>query len=549
MNFNQQNLVNDRSATENHTDSSQDSLDTKEIKSAETEENNVDADAPAEKSKEESTEGESDHKPDKIDKKKDVNDTSDEETVEDKTIQENNVEPVNEEEEKSEDPKIETKSSEPNDKADVEKEEDEKVSAASEKTEEEEEDVIDEDDEGSDKDEKSSNGKKAVPLLDQPLETSGKRERKNVQRFEEDFKANDKDSGKLEIDEGSGTALGEIPRIEASIVRFKNEDLKILHRILFKTEGKTSLLKKNIKKFNGFVFKKDSDDYKKKVDACKKLEVKSLKSLCEMLDLEKKGNKDDITERILDFLLEPKDSGKPVGGGRPKRASAVRANNRGYSSHDDYSSDERHASRARRDKGKRANLKDETSSDEEFKPDDASDGSDEKPRNVAKRKRGRAKKGSSEEDEASLTEGTSDESDDEPKTKRRKSITKVNSKAKAGRGRGRGRPAKSATSTPARRGRGRKPKNVSESEEEEDEKMEEESSSEDEPLVKKKAKSSEPPTDDEIKTFIKSILEGANLEEITMKTVCQRVYDNYPNFDLTARKKFIKATVKSLIST
>lgn len=48
-----------------------------------------------------------------------------------------------------------------------------------------------------------------------------------------------------------------------------------------------------------------------------------------MLDLEKKGNKDDVVERIVDFLLEPKDSGKPVGGGRPKRASAVRANNRG----------------------------------------------------------------------------------------------------------------------------------------------------------------------------------------------------------------------------
>lgn len=32
----------------------------------------------------------------------------------------------------------------------------------------------------------------------------------------------------------------------------------------------------------------------------------------------------------MEFLSEPSDSGKPVGGtGRPKRASAVRANNRG----------------------------------------------------------------------------------------------------------------------------------------------------------------------------------------------------------------------------
>lgn len=58
--------------------------------------------------------------------------------------------------------------------------------------------------------------------------------------------------------------------------------------------------------------------------------------------------------------------------------------------------------------GKRANLKDDSSSDEEFKPGEASDASEEKPR---KRKRGRGKRGSSEEDEASLSEASSDESD------------------------------------------------------------------------------------------------------------------------------------------
>lgn len=92
---------------------------------------------------------------------------------------------------------------------------------------------------------------------------------------------------------------------------------------------------------------------------------------------------------------------------------------------------------------------------------------------------------------------------------------------------------------------GRKPKNVSESEEEED-KVDDGSSSEDEPLAKKKVKATEPPSDDDIKAFIKGVLDGANLEEITMKTVCQRVYDNYPDFDLTARKNFIKSTVKSV---
>jgi protein DEK len=49
------------------------------------------------------------------------------------------------------------------------------------------------------------------------------------------------------------------------------------------------------------------------------------------LDLEKKGNREEIAERIVTFLLEPKDSGKPVPPPRPKRSSAVKANSKGYS--------------------------------------------------------------------------------------------------------------------------------------------------------------------------------------------------------------------------
>jgi protein DEK len=41
-------------------------------------------------------------------------------------------------------------------------------------------------------------------------------------------------------------------------------------------------------------------------------------------------------------------------------------------------------------------------------------------------------------------------------------------------------------------------------------------------------------------------LEGANLEEITMKTVCKQVYAHYPEFDLAHKKDFIKTTVKSV---
>ncbi|KRT86183.1 hypothetical protein AMK59_1579, partial [Oryctes borbonicus] len=260
--------------------------------------------------------------------------------------------------------------------------------------------------------EKDDDDKKSVPLLDQPLEISGTRERKKVQRFNDNLPRDSKEVTKLEVPTGRGLALGDIPRIDASISRFKNDDLKLLHRLLYKTPGKTTMIKKNIKKFNGFDFAKDSDEYGKKLSSVQKFEVKQLKSVCEMLDLEKKGNKEEIGERIVEFLIEPKDSGKPVGGGRPKRTAAVKANNRGYSSHDEsYSSDEKPIPRGRRDKGKRSNLKDESSSesDEEFRPSDASE---DKPR-ANKRKR-RSRKAQSDEEEVSDVEesaGSSEESE------------------------------------------------------------------------------------------------------------------------------------------
>lgn len=423
--------------------------------------------------------------------------------------------------------------------------------------------------------EEEDDDKKDVPLLDQPLEKSGPRERKKVQRFNEEFTAEQKEGAKVELSDGNGVSLGEIPRIDASISRFKTEDLKLLHRLLFKIPGKTVQIKKNIRKFNGFDFEKDSDAYTKKVASTQKFEMKQLKSICEMLDLDKKGTKEELADRICEFLLEPKDSGKPPGGGRPKRSAATRANNRGYSSaeDDDDSDDGKRSSRSTRGKGRRVNLKDETSSEEEFDPTDSEDEEERTPR--VKRGRGRSsvgvkKKPETDEEISDVEETLSDEDSDEPKSKKKRGpVAKVqNNKAtkkpvvavvaaaspRSARGAGR----KSANSTPvktkkaetpAKRGRKKKPQPESEEDEEKDsEENNAGSSSEDEPLVKK-SKSPQPPTDEEIKTYVKEILEGANLEEITMKTVCKQVYAHYPEFDLAHKKDFIKTTVKSLIST
>jgi len=72
-------------------------------------------------------------------------------------------------------------------------------------------------------------------------------------------------------------------------------------------------------------------------------------------------------------------------------------------------------------------------------------------------------------------------------------------------------------------------------------------SSDDEPLVKV-AKTNKPPTDNELRSLVRQLLDGADLQQVTMKSVLTSVYDRYPLHDLTKRKDFIKATVKTLIS-
>uniref|UniRef100_A0A8C6XVV5 Protein DEK n=1 Tax=Naja naja TaxID=35670 RepID=A0A8C6XVV5_NAJNA len=74
-------------------------------------------------------------------------------------------------------------------------------------------------------------------------------------------------------------------------------------------------------------------------------------------------------------------------------------------------------------------------------------------------------------------------------------------------------------------------------------KSESENSSDDEPLIKKLKK---PPTDEELKETVKKLLADANLEEVTMKQICKEVYKNYPSYDLSDRKEFIKKAVKEV---
>ncbi|KAG8191315.1 hypothetical protein JTE90_006067 [Oedothorax gibbosus] len=56
------------------------------------------------------------------------------------------------------------------------------------------------------------------------------------------------------------------------------------------------------------------------------------------------------------------------------------------------------------------------------------------------------------------------------------------------------------------------------------------------------------PNDDQLKALVTKIVKESKLEDVTMKIVIKKVFDNYPNFDLGYRKEFIKSIVRQILS-
>lgn len=108
-------------------------------------------------------------------------------------------------------------------------------------------------------------------------ETRQVRIRKQVQRFSETMskryadeqaaKEKAHDAVAAQFGKGSGTPLSEIPLIEASIRGCKPMDLKTLHYACFGRVGGVAEVRSNLRKFSGFSFGRDSEEYGKRVQA------------------------------------------------------------------------------------------------------------------------------------------------------------------------------------------------------------------------------------------------------------------------------------------
>lgn len=72
------------------------------------------------------------------------------------------------------------------------------------------------------------------------------------------------------------------------------------------------MVKKNLRQFDGFDFEIGSSEYKKRIESTQKLELAKLKAVCEGLQLDKKGPKDAICQRICEFLIAPQKIDAPT---------------------------------------------------------------------------------------------------------------------------------------------------------------------------------------------------------------------------------------------
>uniref|UniRef100_A0A2K6JUF5 DEK proto-oncogene n=1 Tax=Rhinopithecus bieti TaxID=61621 RepID=A0A2K6JUF5_RHIBE len=301
-------------------------------------------------------------------------------------------------------------------------------------------------------------GTPAQPASEKEPEMPGPREESEEEEDEDDDEEEEEEKGK-------GQKLCEIERIHFFLSKKKTDELRNLHKLLYNRPGTVSSLKKNVGQFSGFPFEKEV------------FRNAMLKSICEVLDLERSGVNSELVKRILNFLMHPKPSGKPL----PK---SKKTSSKG-------SKKERNSSGMAR-KAKRTKcpeiLSDESSSDEDEKKnkeessdDEDKESEEEPPKKTAKREKPKQKA--------------------TPKSK--KSVKSAN--------------VKKADSSTTKKNQNSSKKGMLEI-----------------TLISKT------PTDEELKETINKLLASANLEEVTMKQICKKVYENYPTYDLTERKDFIK---------
>lgn len=153
-----------------------------------------------------------------------------------------------------------------------------------------------------------------APEQSTPSERSSRptRDRKSVTMYVPEVK--EVEDKPLVVPQGAGKPLGEIVNVKKRLESYKLNDpfLKKVHALLY--PGQRNLkknLKKNIGLFKGFGEDGLDEARTAASERLEKFEVaKGLKPMCMLFDVDARGTKEQLIDRIVDYLCKPEESGK-----------------------------------------------------------------------------------------------------------------------------------------------------------------------------------------------------------------------------------------------
>ncbi|XP_057480907.1 DEK domain-containing chromatin-associated protein 1-like isoform X2 [Actinidia eriantha] len=159
---------------------------------------------------------------------------------------------------------------------------------------------------------KSKRGKKNVKkAMSEPVTPSERptRERKTVERYSAPSTGRSASKG-FSIEKGQGTQLKDIPNVAFKLSKKKPDDnLQILHTLLYGKRAKPHSLKRNIGQFSGYVWieneEKQRAKMREKLDKCVK---EKLLDFCDVLNIpinKTTVKKEEVSAKLLEFLESP----------------------------------------------------------------------------------------------------------------------------------------------------------------------------------------------------------------------------------------------------
>ncbi|CAN7023669.1 unnamed protein product [Brassica rapa subsp. trilocularis] len=379
------------------------------------------------------------------------------------------------------------------------------------------------------------------------------RERKKVELFSLSTPLRPTPAKSLSIEKGRGTLLRDIPNVAHQLSKRKADDnLILLHIILYGKKAKAQMVKKNIGQFSGFVWSEKEEEkqrarVKEKLDKCIK---DKLIFFCDVLDIpisRSSIKKEEVAAKVLDFLESPKASRDVLLADREKQAKKRKSTQKKRKS---AASSDTPAKRKRQTK-----KKDHPSDTEEGKGEDDSDSEGTKDTHDED-------DAAPEEDsdhEKTETEDEKDKAEDEKPSDKKISSKKIKEESSAGT-KGKDKQASAKVSKKSGEKSSKRVANSTSSPAKKQKVDHEESSkgkskkqsvkpqangSKDKGKGTKKGKVE--PTREEMLEFVSKILKEVDFNTATLSTILKKLSDHF-GVDLSHRKPEVKEVIQDAIN-